>query len=214
MKPIALAAAALLLALCAAPGTGQAVPDAIPDLPGESPADRARDRMLERHRGTLARFFATGGFDFAPVSGDGSAYQAGMALGLSQRNGDAVLATVSVRQVPPIPTDDVPPIGGHETVAFFGVGYEMRATRFLGTSPLAERGSLTLGVGVLHGEVSAIALELTPAYDLLSGSDWSVPVGLELSYALFADDDTTLARPFVGIGLAFRHHFGRRERLE
>jgi hypothetical protein len=211
MKPIALA---LLLALSAAPIAAQAIPAEIPDLPGESPADRARDRLEERYRGTISRFFAAGGLDVAPVTEDGPAYQANLAVGLTQQSGDALLVTLSVRQSPPIPGSEVPGIQEYESAVYFGAGYEIRAARFLGRSPLADRGSLRLGVGVLRGEVSAIAFQLTPAYDLVTGNDWALPIGLTLSYAVLADDDTTVARPFLGVGIGLKHYFGHRDRLE
>ena len=213
MKPIALVPALLLLALGAAPAAGQAIPAEIPDLPGESPADRAKAQLVERHRGTISRFFAGGGMDFAPVTGHGPAYQASFALGLYRSGGDAILVTLSALRAPGTPAHEIPQTG-ERGATYFGIGYAIPASRFLSRSPIAERGSLRLGVGVMHAEVSAIALELTPSYDVLTGSNWAVPVGLKLSYALFGNGEMTLSRPFVGIGVGLRLHFGGREKLE
>lgn len=214
MKNLQLVPIVLLLALVATPTSGQAVPDNIPDLPGESPADRAKERAKERYHGTLSRLFTTGSFDMAPVTGDGSAYQANLDFGLHLRSGDAVYVFMSKRNVLADWNREVALPGSLESVSYYGLGYELAGTRFLGASSLGQRSALDLGLGVTRGEVSSVALDVTPTYDLLNGDFWSVPAGLKISLMTVGSADASMSRAFLGLTVGVKRHFGHRERLE
>lgn len=53
----------------AAPTAGQWLPDHGPDDSETWLADRTRDRMVERYRGVLGRFFTDGSMAMAPARG-------------------------------------------------------------------------------------------------------------------------------------------------
>lgn len=208
----------LLACLGASPAAAQAIPDNIPDVPGESPADRAKERLEERYRGTLSRFFTGGSMDVAPITADGLSYGASASLGMRFRSGDAVYAFVSARDaaVGPVQVDGEEPLpGASHSVWYLGLGYQLRAMRFVEPSPLAQRGALNFGLGVMgDDEVSTLAVDISPTYDLLQRNGWSVPAGLKLSLAAVGDRDLFVTRAFVGLTLGIQRHFGRRDRLE
>lgn len=214
MNKLQLVPALLLLALAATPMAGQAIPDGIPDLPGESPADREKERAKERYHGTLSRLFTTGSFDLAPVTGDGSAYQANLNLGYNLGSGDAVFVFMSRRNVLADWNRDVALPGGLESASYYGLGYELAGARFLGASSLARRSALNLGLGVMRGELSSVALDVTPTYDLLNGDFWSVPAGLKVSLISVGSADASMSRAFLGFTVGVKRRFGHRERLE
>lgn len=204
----------LPLLLCPTAAAAQAVPDEIPDVPGEGPADRWQERLEERYRGTLSRFFTSGSFDMAPVTGAGAAHQTNVNLGLNFRNGDAVFAFASTRRLPTDIDGGIQGVGRRQAVWYYGFGYIMSGTRVLGDSPLARRSALNLGVGVVDGEVASVAVDVSPTYDLLGGNFWSVPAGLKLSLAAVRDDHASMTSAFVGFTIGVKWQFGHRDRLE
>lgn len=206
----------LLFALGATstPGTAQAIPDNIPDEPGESLVDREKKRLEERFRGTLSRFFSGGGLDVAPFAAEGLGYQANVNVGMDLPGGDAILLALAARGVPGRLGSEIPRPGLGETAWYYGVGYELSATRLLGPTPLAQRSAIGFGVGVLRGDVSVLALEVGPTYDVLVRNSWSMPVGIRLSVATVGDQDVATTRAFLGINLGVRWHWARRDKLE
>ena len=215
MRMLRIAPFFLLGALAAAPATAQGIPDNIPDKPGESLADRHWDRMEERYRGLLSRFFSGGSFDVAPIAGP--VYQLELGLGYTLETGDALTLHVGGRTVPAmIGARTASPAFGDG--AFFGrLGYELSGTRFFGASPLGWRSALGLGVGVLSGtDLTAALFEVAPTYALIVRDSWSVPAGLRLSLATIdnRDPDATLTRAFLGIHFGVRWHWMHRDRLD
>lgn len=206
----------LLLALGAAstPAVAQGIPDNIPDLPGESLVDREKERMEERYRGTLSRFFTAGTFDVAPVPSRGWGYGASVNLGMSLESGDALLLSVATRVLPAAPESLDGPRRLGESQSYFGVRYEVNGTRFLGSSPHARRSALGLGVGVLHSEVEALAFEIAPTYDLLQRDAWSFPIGVKLNLAMVSDSEVSVTRTFLAVNLGVRWHWMHRDRLD
>ncbi|MFO7892573.1 MAG: hypothetical protein R6U63_02465 [Longimicrobiales bacterium] len=207
----------LLMASVAAadPAVGQGIPENIPDKPGESLADRHRERMVERYRGLLGRFFTGGSFAVAPVSGP--AYQMNAGLGLTFQNGDAVLFSAGARAAPPDPDSPLAAKGWNEGAWLAGLGYELSGTRVFGSTPLGWRTALGLGVGVMHGtDLSAATLEVAPTYALMVRHGWSVPVGLRLSVSTLdsRDANATVTRGFLGLQIGVRWHLVRRERTD
>lgn len=198
--------------IASAPAATQEIPDHIPDTPGESPADRAQERLEERYRPVTSRFFLGAAMDLAPFVANGLAYQANLYLGMAFPGGDALILAVSGRQLPIQYGTDVPE-PGQESERYVGVGYEMTGERLLGSTPFARRTGLGLGVGVLNGETSALAMEIAPAYNLFEGASWSVPVGVRLSLALVGTGTETLTRTFLGFNLGVRWHLAQREQL-
>lgn len=215
IRPIRPILPTLLLALIAAPLTAPAaaqdIPDNIPDLPGESPTDRAKERLVESHRGFLSRLFTTGSFDAGPLAGNGLAYQSNFSLGLDFQSGDAVFLAISGRM---LPDRDPLSIGEEPWIVYAGLGYTARGTRFLGSSEAARRSALTTELGVWSGEASLVALDLSPTYEILRGAFWSVPAGVRFSLARISSPDGAVLHPFVGLTIGARVHFFARERLE
>ena len=204
----------LAVGVVSAPAGAQEIPDNIPDLPGESPADRARERLEERYRPITSRFFLGAAVDVAPFSTGGVAYQSNLNIGMGFPGGDALMLAFSGRELPVQYGTDVPD-PGQSSEWYVGVGYEMSGERLLGSSPLGRRAALGLGVGVLNGEASALAMEISPTYHVLAGSSWSVPVGVRLSMALVGTGGTeTLTRMFLGFNLGVRWYWAQREKLE
>lgn len=215
MQKLSLAPILLALAVGAPrPGTAQEIPDNIPDTPGESPADRAQERLEERFRGFLSRVYTAGSFDLSPIGGFG--YQGRFSVGLDVGTGDAVFLSASGRDLPARAELSPEPIGpGRRTETYFGAGLALRGTRLLGEeSSLGRRTALNVGVGVLTGETSVLAFEVTPTYDLLARSSWAVPVGATLNVATFGSDMASVTRAFLGLSLGVRWYWGERERLE
>lgn len=202
---------ALIAAPVAAPVAAQAIPDNIPDLPGESPADRAKERFVESHRGFLGRLFTTGSFDAGPVPGDGLAYQSNVSVGLDFRSGDAMFLAINSRMLP-----DAEPlsVGDEAWIWYAGVGYTVSGTRFLGPSETARRSALTTELGVWPGEVSLVALDLSPTYEILRGAFWSVPAGVRFSLARVSGPDAAVLHPFVGLTIGAKVHLFYRDRTE
>lgn len=215
--PIRPIAPILLIAslAAAAPAAGQWLPDHIPDDSEEWLADRTRERMIERYRGVLGRFFTDGSFAMAPFAGP--AYQVNTGLGLTLDSGDAVLLNLAVRTVPFDPQGPLAENGWDEAAWIVGAGYELRGTRFLGASPLGWRTALGLGLGVMSGaDLTAVTFDVTPTYDLVVRRDWSVPVGLRLSVSTIdsRDPDASITRAFLGLHLGVRWHLVRRDKLD
>lgn len=208
----------LAVAVPAIPVMAQGIPDNIPDEPGESLADREKDRMIERYRGLLGRFFADGGFAVAPATGP--AYQFNAGLGVMIQSGDALLFHLGARAAPPVTSaGDAPAVdsGLNEGAWMFGVGYELRGTRFLGETPTGWRSALGLGAGVMAGsDLTSAFFEVAPRYAVLTGSTWSVPVGLRLSVVTTdsRDLESRLTRAFLGFEVGVRWHLLRRDRLD
>lgn len=205
------------------PAIAQGIPDNIPDKPGESLVDRERERMEERYRSTLSRFFTTFSFDMAVTpgphlhqlaTGDGFGYQANVGVGMHLESGDALLLSVGTRVIPAPTSVDATRPAYRDPQWYFGVGYEVSGTRFLGSSPTAQRSALGLGVGVLSAEVSALAFEIAPTYALLQRDAWSFPVGVKLNVATFRSTDLSVTRTFLGVNLGVRWHWMHRDRLE
>lgn len=216
MPNVRLVPVLLLVALGAtsSPGLGQAIPDNIPDEPGESLVDREKKRLEERFRGTLSRFFSGGGFDVAPLAAEGLGYQANVNVGMYLPGGDALLLAVAARDVPARLGSEIPDPGRRWTEWYYSVGYELSATRLLGPTPFAQRSAIGLGVGVLSGEVSVLALDLGPTYDVIQRDSWSVPVGVRLNVAMVGSRDIAVTRAFLGVSLGVRWHWARRDKLE
>lgn len=202
----------LLIVLSAAPIAAQAVPDNIPDVPGESPADRAQERMKERYRGILSRFYATGYMDLAPITANGFAYGADFEVGYQFRSGDALFLTTATRALPFERDEGLP--SGRATLLMLGGGYDISGARFFGDSPAAQRAGLAVGMSAVWAEVTSVAVDVNPTYAVFEGHKWSMPVGVKLSYMFFHGPDADLSRPFVGMTVGVKHHFGRRERME
>ena len=215
MQRLALLVVLSLLSFTGSPLAGQAIPDWIPDQPGESPADRAQERLEERFRGTISRFFTTGGFDLAPFPGEGSTYQANVSLGMSFSSGDAVFLFASSRELVGDGSGAESTLHGSATAWYGGVGYQISALRFVEPSELARRSSLNVGAGLIKvGELEGGVLEVAPTYHLVEGRSWSLPVGLKLSLAaLGSETGTATTDAFVGLSLGIRHHFGERQKL-
>jgi hypothetical protein len=209
--PVLLAFAVLTVG--AASVAAQAVPDNIPDLPGESPADRAQERMKERYRGVLSRFYTIGYADLAPINANGFAYGADFQFGYQFRSGDALFLTTATRSLP-FERDDRGLPEGRATLLMLGGGFDISGTRVFGDSPAAQRAGLGVGVSAVWADVRSTAFDLHPTYAVLQGRSWSLPVGVKLSYAFFHGPDAHLSKPFVGITLGVKHRFGQRERME
>lgn len=199
----------------AAPAAGQWLPDHIPDDSEEWLADRTRERMIERYRGVLGRFFTEGTFAMAPFGGP--TYQANAGLGMTLESGDAVALNVAVRaaslnsSAPPGDND------WSEAAVIVGAGYEVSGSRVFGASPVGWRSALGFGLGVMSGTDFTVAtFDVKPTYDLLVRQDWSVPVGLRISVSSIdaGDRDAFLTRPFVGFHLGVRRHLARRGKLD
>lgn len=206
----------LILAFGAAstPAVAQGIPDNIPDLPGESLVDREKERMEERYRGTLSRFFTAGSFDVAPITGTGLGYQANASAGMYLESGDALLLAVGTRVVPAPDSLEFAQSGFHKPQWHFGVAYEVNGTRFLGSSPHARRSALGLGVGVLYSEVSALAFEIAPSYNLLQRDAWSFPAGVKLNFTVVSGPEASVGRAFLGLTFGIRWHWMHRDRLD
>lgn len=214
MMRLQIAPTLLVLLLAATSTAAQAIPDNIPAVPGESPADRERERAEERYRGTLSRLFTTGTFDLGPVTGAGAAYQTNLNLGLNFRSGDAVFAFASLREVPVDIDEGAPLLDSRGSVWYYGVGYVLSGVRVLGDSPLARRSALNLGVGVVHGDVASVAVDVAPTYDLLRGDFWSLPAGLKLNLTAVGNDYASMTSAFLGFTIGVQRQFGHREKLE
>lgn len=216
MKTLTLAPILLALSMgSAAPALAQAIPDNIPDKPGESPADRERERMEERFRGFFSRFYTSVNMDLAPITAGGFAYGGTITLGMNVENGDNLFLTVSARDFPSryeVTSDPIEP--GRAPEQYVGVGYGLSGTRFFGETETGWRTALNMGVGVLSGEVSVLAFEVGPTYDLISGDAWAVPAGIKLNVATFGNDVASVTRAFLGVSLGVRWHWGQRERLD
>lgn len=203
----------LLFFLSATPAVGQAIPDHIPDVPGESLADRERERMAERYHATLSRFFTAGGLDMAPVTGHGAAYQANGKFGMDFRSGDAVFVFFSTRWMS-VDSDPASPLDGAEFQAYYGMGYRVSGQRFLGGSRFAQRTALNVGLGVMTSEVSTVAFDIEPTYDLLSGDFWTVPVGVKLGLAAVDSQDGSMTSAFLGLSVGVQWRLWHRKRLD
>lgn len=215
MRTLRIASLLLLGSLAAAPIAAQGIPDNIPDRPGESLADRNRERMVERYRGLLGRFFTDGSVAMAPLGGP--AYQLNAGVGLMLENGDAVLLAAGARAVPADPDGRFAGSLPNDGAWVAGVAYELSGTRVLGSSPLGWRTALGLGVGIMRGEeLTAATFEVAPTYALLVGRNWSVPVAVRFSLSTIdnRDPDARLTRAFVGLDLGVRWHWLRRDRLD
>jgi hypothetical protein len=196
----------------AAPAAGQWIPDNIPE---ESLADWTQDRMIERYRGVLGRFFANGSFAMAPLVGPN--YQMNAGLGLTLRSGDALILNAAVRAAPPDPDGPLAESGWNEGAVIVAGTYELRGTRAFGDSPIGWRTGLGLGLGVMHGaHLTAMTFDVTPTYDLVVRQDWSVPMGLRLSVSTIESRETvsSISRAFLGLDVGVRWHLVRRERLD
>lgn len=204
----------LLFFLPATSADGQAVPTNIPDVPGESLEDRERERLAERHHALLSRFFGTGGFDMAPVTGHGAAYQGNVKVGMDFRSGDALFAFFSSRRMPVEREPGAALLDGAAFQYYYGLGYELSGRRVLGESQLAERTGLNIGLGVLQGEVSTVAFDVEPTYDLLRGSFWTVPVGVKLALARVEGEAASVNSAFVGLSVGVQWRLWHRNRLE
>lgn len=206
----------LALSAGAVPALAQGIPDNIPDEPGESLVDRERERMEERYRGFLSRFFTMGTLELDPVTRRGIGYQGTVSLGMDVWKSDAVYLTVSARDLPvraEVTSDPIEP--GRRVEQYFGAGYALSGARILGEeSPLGRRSNLHLGVGVLTGEVSVLAFEVGPTYDLIARDGWAVPMGVKLNVATFGNDAGSVTRAFAGLSVGVRWRWLRRERLE
>jgi hypothetical protein len=206
----------LLVLAGAVPAVAQGIPDNIPDEPGQSLVDRERERMEERYRGFLSRFYTMGSLDLDPVTRDLLGYQATVNVGMAVWGYDAVHLTVSARSLPvraEITSDPIEP--GRRVETYFGAGYALNGTRILGEeSPLGRRSNLNLGVGVLTGEVSALAFEVAPTYDLIVRNGWAVPVGVKVNVATIGSDAGSVTRTFAGLSVGVRWWWMRREQLE
>lgn len=203
----------LLFVLSATPAVGQAIPDHIPDVPGESLADRERDRMAERHHATLSRFFTAGGFDMAPVTGNGAAYQANGKFGMDFRSGDAVFVFFSSRRLP-VDRDPISPLNGVAFQYYYGMGYRVGGQRFLGESQFAQRTGLNVGLGVVTSDVSIVAIDIEPTYALLSGDSWTVPVGVKLGLVAADSQDAAMSSAFLGLSVGVQWRLWDRKRLD
>lgn len=217
MKKLPLATLLMPVALAGAvPALAQGIPDNIPDEPGESLVDRERERMEERYRGFLSRFFTMGTLELDPVTQSRLGYQGTVSLGLDVWNDDAVYLAVSARNLPvraEVTSDPIEP--GRRVEQYYGAGYALSGTRILGhESPLGRRSNLNLGVGVLTGEVSVLAFEVAPTYDLMVRDGWAVPMGIKLNVATFGSDAGSVTRTFAGLSVGVRWRWLRRERLE
>lgn len=214
--------ASLLLLLAVAvptiPLTAQGIPDHIPDEPGKSPADRQEERLAERYRGFVGRLFADGSLAVAPVADP--AYQVDLGLGIRVHEGDALLLHVGARRAPQVTSGSdalVIEPGATDVAWMVGVGYELRGIRFLGETPTGWRSALDFGGGVMVSpDLTSAFFEVGPKYAVLTGSTWSVPVGLRLSLVTTdgRDLDTRLTRAFLGIEIGVRWHLMRRDRLD
>ena len=215
MQRLALLVVLSLISLTGSPLAGQAIPEWIPDEPGESPADRAQERLKERFRGTISRFFTTGGFDLSPFAADGSTYQANVSLGMTFSSGDAVFLFASSRELVGDRSGVESNLHRSATAWYGGLGYEISALRFFQPSGLARRSSLNVGAGLIKvGELEGGVLEVAPTYRLIEGRSWSLPMGLKLSLAaLGSETGTVTTDAFVGLSLGIRHHFGERQKL-
>ena len=205
--------ALIIVALGAAPGAAQAVPDDIPDLPGESPADRAQERMKERYRGVLSRLYTVGYMDLAPISSNGFAYGADFEFGYEFRSGDALFLSTATRSLP-FERDGRGLPSGRATLLMLGGGYDINGTRFFGDSPAAQRAGLALGMSAVWADVRSLAVDVNPTYAVFQGRSWSMPVGAKVSYTFFHGEDAYLSKPFLGVTLGVKRHFGQRERME
>ncbi|MDX1675238.1 MAG: hypothetical protein R3314_10630 [Longimicrobiales bacterium] len=214
MRTLCLGALVLLMAASPLTASAQGVPDNIPDTPGESPGDRLKDRMIERHRGFLSRFFTDATVDVSPLSGYALGYQASLNAGLALNGGDAVFLSIATRTMPVQPDAEglVAELGG--PMGYVGAGYEVNGTRFLGETPTGLRTGFRFGAGVLVGELSALALDVTPTYHVLRRATWSVPIGVRVGAALFTGGGVSVVRSSLGLSLGVRWHWAERERLE
>ena len=214
MNKPTLALVPLLLLAGAATAMAQDIPDWIPTDPTESLGDRERARFEERHRGTISRFSAMGSLGLAPPERHGLAYQLNINANLHFRNGEALFLFLSAQDRPSTVDTQTSLPHMREQVQSAGIGYQVSAMRFLGASDLGRRGALNLGLGMMAGEGTALALEIEPTYDILAGAFWSVPLGLKLSLATFKSPDARLRWAFLTVSLGIQHHFGYRQRLE
>ena len=214
MRTLCLGALVLLVAAGATTASAQQIPDNIPDKPGESPADRVKDRLIERHRGLLSRLFTDAMVDVSPLSGYALGYQASLNAGLDLSGGDAVFLSVATRTMPVQPDAEglAAELGG--PMAYVGAGYEVNGSRFLGQTPTGRRTDVRFSAGVLSGEVSALAVDVTPIYHLLRGASWSVPVGIRVGGALFTGGGARVLQSTIGLSVGMRWHWAERERME
>lgn len=207
--------AVLAILALSAPVVAQEVPDYIPDDPEESLADREQKRRVERYRHILSRFFSTGGFGVAPVTGHGFGYQASFGLGYRLRSGDAVFAAFGARTFPSRDRFDVTRSTLGAAQAHLGIGYQVSGNRLFGDSPTAHRLAVDFGAGVLIGDnASAATLEVAPTYTVIQRDGWSVPLGVRLNLVALDGDDLAFTRAFAALELGVRWQWLRRERVE
>lgn len=200
-----------------APTLAQQIPDYIPDEPGQSLADREKERMEERFRGTLSRFFSTSSVQLAPMTDNGVAYQANVGVGMRVGYADALYLNIGTRSFPsPRIADSSQPLTFLQGRQWYlGAGYQLSGTRITGPSALGRRTALGLGMGVLMAETgTAVTVDIAPTYELMARDWWSLPIGVNLSLAMIGNEDAAVTRAFLGLNVGVRLHWVRRERVE
>ena len=204
----------LLLSGFAAPTLAQGIPDYIPDTPGESLIDRELERMAERYRSTLSGFYSLGTMDMAPVTGEGLGYQATFNVGYRLESGDALFLSFASRDTPFRYSDEPFTPESMQPVLFAGAGYELSGMRFFGESFLGYRSHLGMSLGLIAGDVEAVALDISPTFDVMQKHNFVVPVGIRLSVAATRVDARPIARAFLGLNVGVRYHWLSRDRLD
>jgi hypothetical protein len=218
MRYLALAIVALILAVPSA--FGQDVPDYIPDRPDWSPGDVNRERLVEKHRSEVSRFYGASHFAVMPSFGALTSsfttvdqiFQGGIRL----RSGNSVHVLLAARSTyDGLPGLSGSPDGIEMSSLILGGGVDIRGNVLFEDSPFTRRTSVGLGSSLMFGSDAAVVqFELNPRYTVFRTQKWALPVGFRLTHVVLPmASDTPVRKTFFGLSTGIEVNFGTRDQL-